>query len=163
MSKSTRRSVTRGRDAPRHRYPVPHEQPIFDRFMVRDHLATYRPTIYVTPDSTEDRRLWTPETVPTAGTLSGRPARFGLPPYRPPSRSALLGAAKRSARALSRSELLKLYEPTHRIGFQKPKSVHVCVRRYLRRKVLHALGIAGQAARLFRRRRTGPFSSISCR
>lgn len=52
---------------------------------------------------------------------------------------------------------------SHRIGFEVPRQVVVCVRRKRRREVMHALGKAGRGGvGRGRRRRTNEFSEIGC-
>lgn len=47
------------------------------------------------------------------------------------------------------------------LSFADPRSVLVCIRRGIRKEVLHALGKAGRTG--FKRRRTTQTSKISCR
>lgn len=51
----------------------------------------------------------------------------------------------------------------HRVGFEVPKDVVICLRRKRRREVLHALGKAGRGGiGRGRRRHTNEFSEIGC-
>ena len=45
-------------------------------------------------------------------------------------------------------------------AFDKPRDVMVCVRRKIRREVIHALGLGGAAGMVPRKR--NPFSGVSC-
>lgn len=86
----------------------------------------------------EDRRIWSPRVVsratsyPPSRRFSGAPARLRAP----------------------------LHSPQATIAFEAPKRVLVCVRRKIRREVIHARGVAG---RRVRKGRKGPYSSIHCR
>lgn len=101
---------------------------------------------------TEDRRFWSPPTSSLsqdlawapARRLGGSVARLALPARRSPP-------SKPSRRVLW---------PSAAIGFEAPRSVVICIRRKIRREVIHARGIAGSRVRPGRR---GPYSSISCR
>lgn len=53
----------------------------------------------------------------------------------------------------------------YRIGFENPTRILLCVRRRVRREVLHALGVAGiggAARKLFKRPTRNEYSSIGC-
>lgn len=54
------------------------------------------------------------------------------------------------------------YSPPHRIGFAAPAAVVTCVRRKVRRQVLHALRRTGKGSGHGKKRRT-PLSNIHCR
>lgn len=100
----------------------------------------------------EDRRLWHPE---------GRyaPARsFSRSRHRlrevAPSR---VSEARRSRSVSNMSSL-----PVHRIGFERPERVLICVRRKMRREVLFARRKTGRGVKR-RRPRFNWYSKISCR
>jgi len=50
----------------------------------------------------------------------------------------------------------------YQLGFENPSRVVLCVRRKIRRSVLHAKRIAGRSPSSFRPRKRGPYSSIRC-
>lgn len=50
--------------------------------------------------------------------------------------------------------------PSYRIGFERPQSLPVCVRRAIRRQVLHAFGFGG--VRKLRPPKRSHLSSVSC-
>ena len=85
----------------------------------------------------EDRREWNPEPI--------SPARSS------PRYGARLTVDRSPARSQTKA----------RVSFAMPNKVAICVRRGIRREVLHALAIAGGKG--FRKPRRGPYSSISCR
>lgn len=97
----------------------------------------------------EDRRLWHPE-----GDYA--PARsFSKPRHR------LVVPKVSDSRASSRSLAIKPLFPSAKIGFAAPKKVLICVRRRIRKQVIHALKKAGRRGQ--RRPRRNFYSSISCR
>lgn len=55
----------------------------------------------------------------------------------------------------------KLSALPHRVQFQAPKKVLICVRRQARKEVLHALNKTGKGARARQRHQT-PYSRIKC-
>lgn len=100
----------------------------------------------------EDRREWFPGSYRFTGfepakTFSGRPARL------------VAGAVRLGPVGPSRP--LRGVYPSARIGFEQPRRVLVCVRRQVRREVLHARGVAG--SRGLRAAVRNVYSSISCR
>lgn len=109
--------------------------------------ASYTPDLY----EVEDRRTFWPTTYPTdwepARRLSGAPARLTVYPRLNPTKKIALRPFKSVGLPF-------------RIGFDRPTSVLVCVRRKQRREVLHARGRTGQAVRPGRR---NVYSSITCR
>lgn len=92
----------------------------------------------------EDRRRWNPQRsqAPAKSFVSARHRLQAVP-----SR----GKASRPG---------SFYWPTARIGFEYPRRVLICVRRSVRREVLHARGVAGKVGQ--RRPRRGPYSSVRC-
>lgn len=99
--------------------------------------------------SIEDRRTWHPEGV-------FRPARsFSVPRHR----LSVIGPRLRSQTPY---KAFSTFDPTPvGIGFRSPARVLVCVRRKIRREVLHARGVAGSKG--IRKRRISEFTSVSCR
>lgn len=92
----------------------------------------------------EDNRQWSPATLsPSSRTTAGAPARLAastsVPRTKPPS----------------------LYHPSPLVTFHRPRSVIVCIRRSIRRQVLHAFSIAGKSG--LRPPRRNATSNISCR
>lgn len=101
----------------------------------------------------EDRRLWSP--VYTHPATGYSPARtfFGVP-------ARVVAGRARSAPG-GRSRPLGGVYPVVSVGFERPRSTLVCVRRARRREVLHALGVAG--SRGLRRPRRNVYSAVSCK
>lgn len=103
--------------------------------------------------SIEDRRTWHPEGINRPARLFHAPsARFRQieRPYRRPNE------AVRSAAFTA----FKSFAPAG-IAFQNPSRVLICVRRNIRREVLHARGVAGRSG--LRPPRRSWSSGISCR
>lgn len=99
----------------------------------------------------EDLRQWHPAPdLEPARTRSGRPAGIQATPLRPRSRS--------SHRGLSPS----LHWPSFGVEFKAPWKVLVCVRRKVRREVLHALRWTGKGTGGGRHRRN-LWSQVRCR
>lgn len=102
----------------------------------------------------EDRRLHHPDAIP--------PARATI-------RSATqLVARDRKSRRLNAQtgKIHSFFQPLQTkalIAFADPSRVSLCARRYVRKAVLHAKGIAGSRVNRFRKRRRNAYSSISCR
>jgi len=98
----------------------------------------------------EDRRAFYPGDLPTswspARTVGGTPARLRVVPGLRP-------------RSLPTTQA-RTFWPSASIGFQKPQSVVICVRREQRRQVLHALGAAGGRVK---RPTRNEYSSVSCK
>lgn len=103
----------------------------------------------------EDRREWHPEGF-------ARPARLFS---RPRHRLSLVDQPRRSRTPLNRdpfSHLRSFNSQTKaRIAFREPDRVLVCVRRNIRKEVLHAFRKTGRVGQ--RRPRRSFYSSISCR
>jgi len=95
----------------------------------------------------EDARLWYPSSspldYPAARTLRGTPARLEV--YENRNR-------RRSAPAF--------HTPSPFVGFKVPSRVVVCVRRAVRRAVMHAIGAAG--SRHLKKPKRNVKSSIRC-
>lgn len=91
-----------------------------------------------------DRRLYNPDPVLTYKRLSGRPARVVAPS--PKSRAKTLSG--HPVALLSPSTLL----------FQNPSGVSECVKRGIRREVIHAQGVAGSKVS----RPKKPVSKVRC-
>lgn len=106
-------------------------------------LLTQEPLFFV-----EDRRAWFPGTLPTqympARTLSGAPARLGVP----------------SPKRTSVRSTWRPLDPSPVISFREAPRVVTCIRRRIRKEVIHALSIAGTRVRKPKR---STFSSISCK
>lgn len=96
----------------------------------------------------EDRRTWTPTTVRSA-------ASFNTPTHRLVTGGPNVNRNKKSSRPTLFETL-----PT-KIGFENPDSVLVCVRRSIRKQVLHALRKTGKKGQ--KTPRFNVFSKISCR
>lgn len=91
----------------------------------------------------EDNRQWKPATLfRSSRRIGGAPARLAAPTSLPPS-------------------AFNFYSPPSIVAFREPRRVVVCIRRAIRRQVLHAFSIAGRGG-LARPRRTAS-SSISCK
>lgn len=137
---SAKRRSQRGIPTPTssHRLLVPLSNPYVDRTRL-DPLGSNLSAF-------EDRRLHYPAAFPTswkpATAFNGRPARLT------PSR-------------LKKTRGMALSWPSHRISFEAPARVILCVRRKQRREVFHAKGLAG--GRGYKRPRRSVYSSISCR
>lgn len=48
------------------------------------------------------------------------------------------------------------------VAFADPDKVHICLRRRVRKQIMHALGKAGKGSRLFKKPRRNEFSSVHC-
>jgi len=77
----------------------------------------------------DDRRYYHPDPVPTYKRLNGRPAR--------------VVAAPPAKRATARSGTLPELISPEALLFENPSRVNVCVRRGVRKEVIHATGVAG--------------------
>lgn len=99
----------------------------------------------------EDRRYWHPEgsSAPASSFDSPRHRLF-VP------RQNYIGRVQGSRP----SRAQKFFYPSARIAFRNPSRVLVCVRRGIRREVMHATGFAGKVGQ--KRPRRGPYSSIRC-
>lgn len=87
----------------------------------------------------EDRRLFHPDPLPPAASFHTPRHRLVVPKKHRVGRGAL----------------------PHFLGFQAPKRVLICVRRKIRKEVLHAYKKTGPGSG--RPKRRGPYSGISCR
>lgn len=98
----------------------------------------------------EDRSSFWPSTSPMdwepARRLTGSPARLSLPT---PSPSPVRGS-------------VRVFGPSV-VAFERPRGVAVCVRRAIRREVLHAMKKTGRGHRKQRAPRRNAYSSVSCR
>lgn len=148
MSRPNRRKRRVTYDNANRRLPLSNKN-----YLPRSHLKTFQPLKGLR--QYEDRRTWHP-----------------LGPYRPAKsfnkfnhRLVYPESNNRNARqkeSYSNQYSPKLRYPSHKIGFEEPHKVLVCVRRTIRREVLHARGIAGSS----RRQRVPVFSEyskISCK
>lgn len=125
-----------------------------------DSLVLWRPSpapTYLPENLTEveDRRRWDPEVL------------WGSPAFTPRtfSRSvARIGVANnRNRPSKARGAVFSPWSfPAYQLGFKNPAKVVLCVRRKIRREVLHARHVAGRSPKTFRPRRRGWFSSIGC-
>lgn len=159
-----RRSAKRGRDA--HHPPIAKPrlvrvEPFYDylpsdtlspswRDRTRSRLYDPRPP---EPDFRliQDDRYWNPDPA-IARRLSGVPARLVVAKPSPRTRS----------RGLARSRPFLAHSgPPHRIAFEAPRGVLVCIRRKIRKQVLHAFQIAGRKGARNPPRRS-LWSSIGC-
>lgn len=158
-----RRSGSRGRDfsTTPNRYPQGAPRDSFDDFMAVDryrqrYLPPFIPVPYVTPDldltEFEDRRTWHPDPVEPAQSAYSRPARLRAAP--PPKVQQRPFQAPRQA---------ILANPPARVAFQDPRRVLICVRRNIRRGVLHALGVAGGSTASHKKRSKSAYSAVSCK
>lgn len=104
---------------------------------------------YSVPFPVTDRRIFNPEKrfSRPAVRFSGRPARVIAP------------QARKARLARSRGFSSPFFTGAS-LAFANPRSVAVCVRRGVRREVLHAKGVAG--SRGLRRPKRNHFSSIRC-
>lgn len=93
-------------------------------------------------DLFEDRRLFTPDPLPPAKSFNTPHHRLTIP--------------KSKARSFSRPGPVP-----HQLGFAAPEKVLICVRRKIRKEVLHAYKRTGRGSG--RPNRRGPFSDIHCR
>lgn len=93
----------------------------------------------------EDNRLFHPDRMVWPRSLRRRVVRLVVP--KAPRQAA------RSARRLLR---------TAQLAFSGPKFVMVCVRRKIRRQVMHAFGRAGRKGAPRRRPRRNSYSSVRC-
>lgn len=126
---------------------------ITNRRLPRSVLSLVSPVPYLSPlTHIEDRRLWHPEGRYAPARSFSR-SRHRLTIVSGSSRSHV---SRRSRGLPSLSSL-----PAHRIGFEQPERVLICVRRKMRREVLHALRKTGRVGQ--RRPRRNWYSSISCR
>lgn len=98
----------------------------------------------------EDRRTWTPEVVRPIGSLRARP-RLRVVENDP---NVNVGRA--------RSGFVNTYDPVPtKVGFDRPDDVLVCIRRTIRKHVLHALGKTGKSGQ--KKPKFNELSKISCR
>lgn len=121
--------------------------------------TTTLPYSYVTPDPPprrnlrvyEDRREWHPDRVRPA-------ASFSQPRHR--LRSVVRAAMHPTG--LAKSLFSSSFEQVPaRIGFVNPKKVLICVRRNIRKQIMHALGRAGKKGQ--KKPRRNAYSQISCK
>ena len=100
------------------------------------------PALHLIPRSVQDRRLYHPLGAARAllTTSSRRPILVASSP---------------------KKSQIKRTGPAHRVQFAQPKNVLVCVRRNVRKQVLHALNKTGQSGQ--RRPRRNEHSEISCK
>lgn len=116
--------------------------------------ALYSPVPYTNSylRTIEDRRSYHPE-----GTY--RPARLFNE-----SRHRLRAISASRSRSVARSRYRApqgFGQLVHSVGFVRPQKVLICVRRKIRREVLHAKGVAGR--RGLRRPKYNWYSQVSCR
>lgn len=94
----------------------------------------------------EDHRFWTPEPYEVARTFKGSPARLRI------------GQATHPLPGRRRA----LLSPS--VAFQRPESLPLCVRRGIRQRVLHALGVTGRrGVGRGKSRHVRAHSQVSCR
>ncbi len=100
------------------------------------------PALHLTPRSVQDRRLYHPlgAARPLLTTSSRRPVLVVSQP---------------------KKQKAKPKGPVYRVQFAKPRFVLVCVRRNIRKQVLHALNKTGRGGQ--RRPRRNQWSEISCK
>lgn len=100
----------------------------------------------------EDRRAFHPDPIRPAFASPRRASHLVISPNvnKPRSGTHSLGSTFRGSLP-------------HRIGFEVPRQVVLCVRRQRRREIMHALGKAGRGGvGRGRRRRTNEFSEVGC-
>lgn len=98
---------------------------------------------------TQDRRFWHPDNVSRPGATFRKAANLSLVPgrkfkYGPSPKSYTPGAERLS----------------DRVGFEDPSRVAICVRRNVRKEVIHALGKAGKGKT--RRPKQTEYSKVRC-
>lgn len=152
MAKPKRTSRLPGRDpTPIARRSRPREQ----RFpsTESDFLSLPLPSLPRVPRLSllEDRRLFTPS--PLGSPLPFRPA---LRSNFKPARLVVDTNVNRPGRSTWPAAF-----PSWKLAFQAPRGVMVCVRRHIRREVIHALGKAGIRGQ--KKPRRTAYSSVSCR
>lgn len=168
MSKRSRRSdrISRPeRDAPAIATPQVRRADVIDyyrRAARRTLIEAYQESL---PDI-EDRRTYYPDPVGAREAVYRplKPLRGTRTRYAP--RNVNLGRSRPPARpswglAVWHQPVFGFNIPT-RIAFERPRDVSICMRRAIRRAVLHATGVAGRSPRNFKRRRRGEWSSIGC-
>lgn len=123
-------------------------------------MALHRPTRSIAdPDWTvagglADRRLWHPagaDFAPLPVTERGA-ADIVAPQIDPRRWEYIHKKFDREVRGI----------PSNVLGFRKPSKVEICVKRWARREVMHALGYAGRRVAGFKRRRTSELSKVVC-
>lgn len=125
-----------------------------DRFAGRDPSRIAKPRLpqRVNLREIEDRRIFHPDAeIRPARTLRGLPARSRVVSDPRPIVQSGLGSSFGE----------RFSAVPYSLGFQNPSRVSICVRRYTRRQVLHAKGVAG--SRGLRPPRFGYYSKISCK
>lgn len=110
----------------------------------RDHFPIARRSLPLTVY--EDRRLWNPVKPSPARAFSRRVAR--------------IVEHNRNVNIPSRSSHRSLPLPATRFAFSVPRDVIVCVRRKVRKEVIHASGRAGRRGQ--RRPRRNEYSDVRC-
>lgn len=96
-------------------------------------------------------------------TLPGDRRTFHpAPDFSRPAFSAFQRSATRLVMPgpVKRAKLMSARSNAWATAFDKPRDVMVCVRRKIRREVIHALGLGGAAGMVPRKR--NPFSGVSC-
>lgn len=76
-----------------------------------------------------------------------------------------VSALRRSAtRLVARQNPLhnQLSQTKALVAFADPDKVHICLRRRVRKQIMHALGKAGKGSRFFKKPRRNEFSSVHC-
>lgn len=99
----------------------------------------------------EDRREYHPDRVPSAATRTGRDyiLRERVKKRRRPSNASVSSGIVR-------------HDPiVHRIGFEQPEKVAICVRRSIRREVLHARKKTGKRGQ--KKAKWNFYSRVSCK
>lgn len=130
----------KSRNRSEHRDPTP---------VARTRVLVVRSS-YPDPRPFEDRRTYSPEPY-TARAFSSVPARITVAPPSPAKVRA--GVAKRNAEK-------GLYFPREQHVFTAPDNVIICLKRKIRREVLHALKLKKSGRG--RRRRRNYHSNVRC-
>lgn len=109
--------------------------------------ATFSPSVRSIPTGIEDRRTWRPD------ALAAIRIRASVAPAR--VQVARPGRSPRPGRAFS------FFNPPVGLQFRAPRGVLICVRRKIRKQVLHALRKTGKGSGR-RPRRRNAWSGVKC-
>jgi len=109
------------------------------------------PEVRSTLQSVEDLREWHPDAILEAPTRSLRRSRV-----------TLHSPAPKSTFSPRRQKLASFFHSPEIRAFSSPKFVAVCIRRKIRKEVMHALGKSGLGAKKTRRYRRNANSTIRC-
>lgn len=101
----------------------------------------------------EDRRQYHPDSFYKTPTTLTETLKFRVPTYTPAQNVNLLKKSKYTP--------FKTFSPTNEIAFGTPEKTLICIRRNIRKQVLHALNKTGKTGQ--RRPKWNYNSKISCR